>query len=450
MKNLKKVFATLLALTLVMAMSMTALAETTLGESGEQGAFGNPDEPTSQGKMLILEKELKVYNPDQAAVNAPTITYKYTIAPAIVADGTTVTDNSNKHNSGNSVTFLVKPGIGNFEASVSWANDKVDASSAGEKNVKDISIDFSGVVFTGAGVYRYMITETLADGFTYPNTGVTKTTGNHVRYIDVYVRAADTFTDGTSATDWDIYGFTCFVNNVSITDANKTTTAVKTTGFVDGDNGTPDDQSDDILADQYYTYNVEISKTITNDNYAKKTHKFPFTVIFTNEEIQKNISLKTDVKGSPVDITHDAGAPNWSGVAKLGDEEKIIYIGIPMGTDVEVYETNDVTGTTYQVVTTRVGAENETGTDEAVFSGTAPGSAVSQNEKAAHESTKTLFDTTKDTSAGTQAHSAAINNILVTISPTGVVLRIAPYALILVAGLALLVISRRRKVRDEE
>ena len=54
------------------------------------------------------------------------------------------------------------------------------------------------VVFTGAGIYRYTITESLAEGFEYDNTGVTETKisgsetpGSHVRYVDVYVKPTD-------------------------------------------------------------------------------------------------------------------------------------------------------------------------------------------------------------------------------------------------------------------
>ena len=444
---MKKLAALFLALVMVLSVSAAAMA-TNLDANGEKNPFSEKDTPiVVSDKKLILEKELKVYNLDEKKVNAPTITYNYAIAPATVAAGTTVTDNASKHTSNESVTAPVKAGVGSFSATVSWANEELDADTNGIKNVKNIEIDFSSVVFTGAGVYRYVITETLADGFTYDNTGVTETTGTNTRFIDVYVKPSTTFTDGSTAAEWDIYGFTCFYNNESITDSDKTNVAVKTTGFVDGTN----DGTTAILADQYYTYNLTISKTVVNDNYAKATHEFPFTVIFTNGDVTKSILLKTTVAdGKATDFTHAAGAPTWSGIALLKDSGSIKYIGIPMGTDVEVYETNDVTGATYAVTTTRTNATTATGTDAMVTDGSKPSTAVSQPaEKPAYQSTKSVIDTTKNADDD-NVHTIAITNTLVTISPTGVVLRIAPYALILGAGIALLLISRRRKMKAEE
>lgn len=457
---LKKISALLLALVMVLSLCAGAMAATTLGTAGEQGAFTSPDTPVVQSKTLNLEKELKVYNLDEATVNAPTITYNYTVEAGTA--GKDVTDKADKHDPEGSVTAPTKAGIvkgvkindgtaatgTTATGTLSFTTtDELDATTDGAKNVKDIAIDFSGVVFTGPGIYRYKITESLASGFTYDNTGVTETTGSHVRYIDVYVKPADSYTDGSKNTDWDIYGFTCFYNDEDITDADKTTAAVKTTGFVDGTK----DGSTAVLGDQYYTYNLTIKKLVVDDNYAKANHAFPFTVIFTNSDVTKNILLKTTVAEGATDFTHAAGAPTWKGIAKLKDSTTIKYIGIPMGTDVEVYETNDVAGVTYKVTTDRTNfSATETKTDAMVISGSTPTEATAQAAtKADYQSTKSTLDTTKNADDDNK-HEVTITNKLVTISPTGVALRVAPYVLILAAGMALLLISRRRKAVVED
>ena len=467
MKNIKKLSALVLALVMVLAMSTTAFAATNLGDGsgtdgvGEDGVFTSKDTPTSiTDKTLRLEKEIKVYNLDEATIKAPTISYTYSIAPATVASGTTVTDSDKSgaiHDTGVTVTVPVKAGVGTpviaSSGVVAWAaTEDVNAGTDGVKNVKDISIDFSSVVFTGPGVYRYEITEALTSGYAYNTSGVTETTapapGAHKRFVDVYVRPASGYTDGTHNTDWDIYGFTCFYNNESITEANKTTAAVKTTGFVDGTtNG-----STSFLADQYYTFNVTISKVVVNDSYGAATVNFPFTVLFTNATVSAG-TIVTNGATAPTgtDFTHntsvDLTTGNLKGVATLKSGQQIKYVGIPNGTSVEVYETNVATGVTYKVDTS-VDAGTAT-TDNAVSWGNAPASAVAQTTKAAYESTKATITTTAGSDDDT-AHSVAITNTLLTISPTGVTLRIAPYALMLATGMFLLLVSRHRRKDEEE
>ena len=453
---MKKIWAAVLAL-MILAMSVSAFAsDTTLDANGEQGVFQAVDTPVAQDKVLVLEKELKVYNLNESEVNAPTITYEYKIAKG--SAGKSVTDNADKHAANQSVTAPTKEGIvagvtitGTAANEISFTTaDKMAANTDGASNKKYLSISFENVVFKGAGIYRYEITEDLKDGFSYDNTGVTETTGTHVRYVDVYVKPAETFNNGSTAAEWDIYGFTCFYKDEDITDSDKTKNAVKTTGFVDGtSNG-----STKVLADQYYTYNLTISKTVVGDNYAKANHKFPFTVILTNSDITNNIKLNATA-GSGVteyDFLTTANKPSdIKGVLSIkdvDDNNSIKLIGIPMGTDVEVYETNDVAGTTYQVTTIKDGVEPGT-VDAMVISGTRPTSAVAQAAtKANDQSTKSVIDTTKNADDD-NAHTIAITNTLVTISPTGVVLRIAPYIMILAAGIILLLVSRRRKTAQD-
>jgi hypothetical protein len=462
--TMKKLKALALILVMLLALSTTAFATVNPDPAsltdGEVGVFTAKDTPTSQSKTLVLEKEIRVYNVDEQTVKAPTISYAYTIAPAAVAEGTTVTDsdkNGTIHESGVSVKVPVKPGVGTPTIAnagvVTWtAAEDVNAGTDGVKNTKGISIDFSSVVFTGAGIYRYAITEGLSSGYTYSASGVTETTapaaGAHTRYVDVYVRPATSgYTDGTTAAQWDIYGYTCFCNNVSITESNKTTAAVKTTGFVDGTS----DGSTAFLADQYYTFNVTISKTVVNDGFGAATVDFPFTVLFTNDTVSAG-TIVTNGATAPTgtDFTHsssvDLTTGDLKGIATLKSGQQIKYVGIPNGTAVEVYETNVATGVTY-TVSTSVDSGTPT-VDNSVSWGSVPSAAVTQaSPKPAYESTKATFTTAADVDDDT-AHTVAVTNTLLTISPTGLVLRYGPFALILALGVVILLVSRRR--REEE
>ena len=460
--TMKKLGALALVLVMLLALGTTAFASAPELEDGEQGVFAAKDTPASQSKTLVLKKEIRVYNVDEATVKAPTISYTYSIAPATVASGTTVTDSDNGgtvHETGVSVMVPVKAGVGSptIADPVAWtASENVSAGTDGAVNTKGISIDFSNIVFTGAGVYRYVITEALTSGYTYNTSGVTETTApdnptdnKHTRYVDVYVRPASGYDTGDDPTDWDIYGYTCFLNNVSITASDKRTTAVKTNGFVDGTS----DGSTEFLADQYYTFNVTISKTVVGDGYGAATVDFPFTVLFTNGTVSAG-TIVTNGATAPTgtDFTHntsvDLTTRDLKGVATLKSGQQIKYVGIPNGTAVEVYETNVATGVTYTVSTL---VDNDTEhpiVDNSVSWGAAPQNAVAQvSPKPAYQSTKATFSTTADVDDDI-AHTVAVTNTLLTISPTSLVLRYGPFALILALGVVILLVSRRR--REEE
>ena len=461
---MKKIWALVLAVVMVMTVGLAfADGEATL-TGGEVGGFTTPDKPTVQNKTIILKKELTAYNVDGLPVKAPTITYTYEIDAGTA--GLNVTDATSDHNSGVAVTTPTLAGVGISDITITgtsantivWGNtDELTTNTAGSVNTKDLKIDFSKVVFNSPGVYRYVITETGAAGSTYAATGVTETTGTHVRYLDVYVKPADSVTsNGTIADDWDIYGYVCIYDNEAITPDGDTTTtgAMKTNGFVSGTN-----DNTEVKADSYYTYNLTVSKTVTNDAFGAATHQYPFTVIFTNATINQSI----DIIGSEVAayVTGTAGgeftepaagalsAGNTKGVLTLKDKSSLKYVGIPMGTSVEVYETNDVTGVTYQVSTSV--DSGDAVVDNAVTWGTKPSQAIAQAAtKNPYESTKATITTSANTDDD-KSHTIALTNNLQLISPTGVVLRVAPYVMILVAGIALLILAKKRKpAKDEE
>ena len=66
--NTKKIFAVILALAMVFAMTAGAFAagEATLDENGEAGAFETADTAESQSKQLILTKVLRAFNESEA------------------------------------------------------------------------------------------------------------------------------------------------------------------------------------------------------------------------------------------------------------------------------------------------------------------------------------------------------------------------------------------------
>ncbi|MBO4783865.1 MAG: hypothetical protein IKS60_01790 [Lachnospiraceae bacterium] len=449
-KGFRKIGAVLLTFAMALAMNSTVFAAASL-TGGEVGGFTNPDAPVSQEKTINIQKELTVYNVNETTINAPTISYTYAITAG--AAGVSVTDATSDHANNTAVTVQTKAGVGVSDITltgtsantIAWASTgTVTADTDGAANYKNLEIDFSNVVFGAAGVYRYVITETPP---AYAASGVTETTSTtnpHVRYLDVYVRPAATFTDGSIADDWDIYGYVCMLESEAITPDGDTTTtgAVKTNGFVAGTN-----DGAAYLADSYYTYNVTVSKTVTNDNYAKATHAFPFTVIFTNATVTNAVDISSTTTGTVGGFTDPASAAlsagNTKGILTLKDSSSVKYIGIPNGTQIEVYETNDMAGVTYQVTTTVDGTTStaDDTVDVAVISGTAPTTAVAQGSpKGNYESTKASF-TPGANADDDVAHTIAVDNNLQLISPTGFVVRFAPYMLVLLGGILLITIG---------
>jgi len=447
MMKLTKLTALLLAI-LMIGLVGTAYASSAaeLEENSEEGVAGDwntPDTERTQGDSINIKKEIIAFNPNGTEVHAPVVTYTYTVTPADV-DGKTITDEGGDHTSNSAVTAPVNAGIttglvvtGTAAGTAGTATSATGTlvftnastfttAAAGDTNEYDINLDFSGVTFTQPGVYRYSIAETISAA-SYDAVAMEDGEGNTL-FLDVYV-------DGDLA----IYGYVCMNANDSVTPSTDT----KINGFVDGN------AADN--ADKYYTYDLVLSKDVENDSYAETNTAFPFTVIFSNPENYTSTFTieETAGTGSTGISPTAASAPTWSGVAKVKEGGDITYTGIPAGVDVDVYETNIVTGVTYTVSTSVNGGTAVT--DNNVIAGSTPTSAVAQGTtKADYESTKATVDTTKITAVD-EEQTVEITNTLLLISPTGLVLRFAPYGLMLIGGVVLLVIAmKHRKSREEE
>lgn len=459
MKKLRKIGAIILAVTMLAVCATAWAADATLS-NGVYGAFSPADTLAATTKTVKIVKELISDNSGDLAVFAPTLTYEYEIT-AGSADKA-INDATSAHNPATSVATETKAGIVeglDYTEEIILSPTGTNSTLAEGSNTWDIVIDFSGVVFSGYGVYRYVITEKpagetaasdIADAYTA--AGVTGANGSHIRYLDVYVKPSTDFVPLSDtktayvAGDWDIYGYVCFANDNDIdgTDSDSVTAAGKTNGFVSAD--TDGDGENDILPDTYYTYNLTVSKTLTGDNYSN-SHEFPVHIDFTNADVTAGTMLDAVVTAPATDYTHTAvAASSLDGLAKIANGGSIKYVGIPCGTQVDVYETNDVSGATYATTLT---VDDTAGGTKNITSTSTPSAFAAYSEQA-YNSLQGTIDTTAADTADTVEHTIAIANVMRLISPTGLVVRYAPYGLILLGGITLLVIAMKRKGHKEE
>ena len=458
----KKILALILAVMMVMAMSVTALADDDNVYTGV-----NQTEATSvSGTTSIpLNKTIVIFNTDDStSVREPDITFSYAITKATSAaagallSGTTVTDGTNTVTVYNGVTEAISghTPITNPSNIVYAQSNTVNATTKGYEDEKTTNITIDPEGFPHAGIYRYLITETPnpsdvtlrgleardttdtdSDGKTYDNT----------RYLDVYIYNPDY--DATSnptghTTLW-MAGAVIFKTQISTSGSEGTddidASFEKTTGFEPGTDGTPGttDFTDDDTVDRYFTYNLDITKAITG-TLADTTHDFPFQIDITG--VLAN-AVTVDINNNGTTSTGSVSTTVLSQTAALSDGETYSVTGLPKGTTVTVKEYND-TPDTYKLTTSFAGTTS-TATQSNVVVGTTSATATGETDVLINS------DDASNVKADTKTVLTFTNN-LETISPTGLVLRFAPYIAMLVAGVALFLImaSRRRRNEDED
>lgn len=223
---------------------------------------------------------------------------------------------------------------------------------------------------------------------TSTSTSQLEETGDGVRYIDVYV------VNGASGLEF---------SGVVMHDG---TTA----------DGAPANKATFAPA-EFETVNVTLQKTVSG-NMADKVNQFPFAGTVTDN------SRYFYAKKAEAPTAVDANKNTTGAVSTTLCDQEIYYIsGLSHDAAVAYTETNN-TADTYQT---------------SITGGTASAaSAVAPN------ATKAMASTDVDDSA-----AVVFNNELESVSPTGVVMRYGAPLLILLAGAALVLISRRnRKVSD--
>ena len=138
--------------------------------------------------------------------------------------------------------------------------------------------------------------------------------------------------------------------------------------------------------------------------------------------------------------TNTIGTLAASSTLKLDDDDFVTFYGLPAGVTATVQEMND----TYDIY--RVSATADS-TNNGSFTYTAANVASQGNATA----TSAISNNATTTTAATADSEVTVTNTIEVISPTGYVSRFAPYALILVAGIVLLIVAKKRKpAKDDE
>ncbi len=420
--------------TLVIAIIMTMTVGLAFATDAHTNDTWNDYNGVESAENTIgIAKEIVFVNAEDTMVREPNITYTYTIASATPGSAKiTGVDEDN-----NAMTLPVKAGpltavtgaASATTSTVAFADTTTQsASSAGTNSqTKYANFTFTPATFVAPGIYRYSITESTS--VTKASVGITEA-GTYAagRFLDVYVRWTD-----DAHTTLGIYGYVLFEGTAtdSIAYDDDADLAKKSKGYV---NTATSGQAD---VDVYTTQNLEISK-VTTGALADKNHDFPVTITFTKASgLTDGIKLDYTVSGNGVltKVGTDTKSVDYvtmdnalSGTVRNGST--ITITGIPTSSTVTMTETNNT------VDFYRVKAGTSAGADgllsEAVVNNGATSGATDD---------VTIADAKKE---------IHFTNTLSEISPTGVVLRFAPYALMLAAGIVLLVIGMKRRSSKED
>ncbi len=398
---LSKLIAIVLSV-LLMATSFAAFAEAIDG-----GA--NPGAISTDDTTLTIPKGITLKNDESGTYYNPNITYTYTIAPVTPATGAKV--------SGVDVVEGPTGGATLASNSVAFTAGEVSGiTSSGKEITQNLTVNIDLTKFSQVGIYRYKISDTTATSALF-TAGITrKDNYNKDRYLDVYIK------NGTSGVA---------VAGYALTQTNSATAGDKDGGYTKEYETTTDAGTGTVTenTDVYRTYNVKLEKQVTGD-MGDKNHAFPFAVTVNNNSLTY--------------YSNGSAATGTSISTTLADGDTLEIKGLNPHATVGYVETND-TGSTYKVT---INGKTSTLVNEAeVASGSTATLAV--GAVSAYDTDNSNTSVAVDSAATDYSQVKFINN-LASISPTGVVLRYAPFILLLACAGALVLFATRTKARRKE
>ena len=339
--------------------------------------------------------------------------------------------------------YLVKVGKATFTNGMATTNGTATDGIANDTTKKyaqtDVTIDFSNAQYSEPGVYRYIVTETLAAG---------TSTNQAVRTVDVNV-----INDPDNAGALKVQSYVMYYGNV-------TSYQNKTTVKEDTDTKKAEDETIDTgdKCDNYVNFwpvqSLYVGKKISG-NQASKDKYFKFTVTLTNAGSKTRVVvdgnynrslIEEDVNGATTDIpeggyqnpaTFETGTDGTSTqVFFLQGDQYIRLMGLPEDTGYTVTEA-DYKADGYVSTATAPAAD--------------PDPAVTFDIVVDAQTTLTFNAATTGTIEDEDIFTGYKNEKDGSI-PTGVILSVAPWVvagIVILAGVVFFAIRSKRKYEEQ-
>ena len=406
--KLNKTFGRI-ATTLVATAMLASLAAPVYAEDGETSTTfpTTPIEPAagepglSHGDTFNIAKYLEV--PENA--NTPAHTYTFNIKPATEEQLT-------EDEKAKGIEAGVAGGVPTSADVTFIANAEVDDGYAKAKT-PDLTVTIGENGITHAGSYKYFVTEaaTTGDG--------AKAVYDDVNYDEnqlvLYVHVKNDQTDPASLS----VDFIELVDPNGHDNGDGTFTATKIDGFknVYGEDG---DENDKL-------YDIVLNKVVTG-NQANLNAMFKFVVAVESEYDNDTVLIvdtnKNGTYGDAIEVNGE----------RVVDEVKTLPAD---GSGVEISLGNDVSAKIFNVSADSVYTINETDGGKNGYVTT-----VDENHQFASEDTYSVSGTlTKD-------DTITFTNTKTSVTPTGLIMDIAPYALLVVVAAAGCFVFLRKRRED--
>lgn len=413
------------------------------------------------GNSVSFDKVIRVETDNGEMVDQPDVVWTYTVAgvtnnqkinvggasesAAFEVGKTKIVDKNNQE-------MIVLAGqdsqidTANSDLKAEFKANSFDLAGTEGSTLKDfkdgLKISFKPAAFATPGVYRFVVTEGAATGANSGDVEAMKVNVDGVekpyqtqRFLDVYVRLKD------GSADREIYGYVLHSGDtlVSSNATGNKHTGDKNSGF-DGDGNKTGKRDTPQGYTRYTPRKIKIDKKISG--MINKDNLFPFTVnlfhnpvnggaAYDNPDLQVKVKLP---RQSNYTVKKASDIPGLG--AKLKDGDSLEIIGLPKTTTYNVKENNN-TALTIK-------------------------SDVRFSEDVAHEIPDTVTAVsetvlpTKDSTERGEGKSlvqkdshVAYHNHIDEITPTGVVLTVAPYAMMLaVAGSMGFMFFNRKKEEE--